>query len=106
MGLLSLLFKDPMTNRVTNRLLGYIGFSVLSCNFLGAFLGNKFFKIWITPLSWLGYIFFVDYIVFRIKGKSLFSQNKEGFLLLWIFSCPLWLIFEYYNLLLESWTYI
>jgi len=85
---------------------GYAGLCVMVLAFLGAYCENRFFQLWVTPICWVGYIFFVDHVVFRIQGRSLFLENKGGFLWMWVLSIPLWLVFEYYNLLLKSWEYV
>jgi hypothetical protein len=54
---------------------------------------------------WLGYILAVDGLVFMRKGTSLVSRSKTGFLLLFVFSIPLWWLFELFNTVLQNWHY-
>jgi len=54
---------------------------------------------------WLGYILAIDGLVFMRKGTSLVSRSKTGFLLLFVFSIPLWWLFELFNTVLQNWHY-
>ncbi len=57
-------------------------------------------------IVWFGYIFFIDSLVYRIKGKSLISSYKKEFLFMVLLSAPFWLIFEFYNVFTHSWFYV
>jgi hypothetical protein len=64
------------------------------------------FWTWHTPLSWTGYIFFVDGVVWLRSRRSWLTTARAEFLFLAVMSVPLWLIFEGYNLLIENWYYV
>ena len=55
---------------------------------------------------WWSYIFFVDGLVFWIKGSSLFSRLRGKIFLLIFFSFLFWLFFEILNLRIANWYYI
>lgn len=70
------------------------------------FTGNSFMARWMTPFCWTGYIFFIDFLIFRKKGNSLISRSLSGFLVLCFLSILTWYIFEFYNLFIKNWQYI
>ena len=73
---------------------------------LVAILDIALLEIWVTPFAWYGYIFFVDWLVFKRKGSSLIlTETKEFFIMLPI-SILLWCIFELHNLACNNWEYI
>ena len=55
---------------------------------------------------WWSYIFAADFAVFLLRGKSLLRDRPREFLVLWIWSVPLWLLFEMVNLRIENWYYV
>jgi len=55
---------------------------------------------------WLGYILVVDGLTFRRTGSSLLSQSPARFGLLFVFSIPLWWLFEVANRFLDNWRYV
>jgi hypothetical protein len=59
----------------------------------------------LTPIAWTGYILFVDGLNLRIRGESLIRSRPREFLLMLPWSVSCWLVFELYNLHLESWMY-
>lgn len=54
---------------------------------------------------WLGYILAVDGITVVRAGSSLLTRNRGRFALLFLFSIPLWWIFEFANRYLQNWHY-
>jgi hypothetical protein len=54
---------------------------------------------------WLGYILVVDGLVFKRKGTSLLRRSLKGFILLFVFSIPVWWLFELFNSVLQNWQY-
>lgn len=61
---------------------------------------------WFYPIIWWLYIFFLDRLVYKLKGNSLFiSRHFEGIILAF-WSIFFWLIFEALNIYLKDWTYI
>lgn len=70
---------------------------------------------WFGPLAvsafsffplWLGYILTVDGFTLRRTGTSLIARDGRRFLLLFVFSIPLWWLFEFANQYLQNWTYL
>ena len=55
---------------------------------------------------WWSYIFAADFAVFLLRGKSLLRDCPGEFLVLCIWSVPLWLLFEIVNLRIENWYYV
>jgi hypothetical protein len=55
---------------------------------------------------WLGYSLTVDGIVCKRKGTSLFTKDRKEYILLFIFSIPVWWIFEGLNLRTQNWHYL
>ena len=55
---------------------------------------------------WLGYIFFVDALVWRCAGNSLWSHSRKNFVLLFVVSAPVWWLFELINLRTGNWEYL
>jgi hypothetical protein len=55
---------------------------------------------------WWSYIFFADFVVFKLRGKSLLSDRRWEFVVLWFWSIPAWIIFEVFNRRMENWYYV
>ncbi len=58
------------------------------------------------PLIWLGFILFVDSLVYRFRGSSLIKNNFRDFLGLFVISFLLWIIFELIANCVQVWNYI
>lgn len=78
---------------------------ILASEFL---LWRKFYwvEVYFTPLAWSGYIILIDAAVRRLTGRSRISDSPVQFAWLALWSIPLWLIFEAYNLHLQNWVYL
>jgi hypothetical protein len=61
--------------------------------------------IYFTPIMWTCYILLVDAAVLAIRGHSFVHDQPRGLVALSLFSIPLWMVFEAYNLRLENWVY-
>jgi hypothetical protein len=61
---------------------------------------------WNTPIGWTGFIVFADGVVFGKRGTSWMRSAPREFAFLALFSIPLWLIFEFFNLFLDNWHYV
>jgi len=72
----------------------------------GMFAGIEPFFTFHIPIVWTGYILFVDGIVWRHRADSWLQSAPAEFLFLAVFSIPLWLIFEFYNLFIQNWHYV
>ena len=55
---------------------------------------------------WLGYILFVDALVCRRTGASLWRRSRRGFILLFMLSAPAWWLFEAINARTCNWEYL
>ena len=62
-------------------------------------------SIWATPLCWLGYVMFLDAVIFKLKGNSLLCNRRWEFYIQMPLSIAFWLLFEFYNLHLVNWEY-
>ena len=62
-------------------------------------------SVYFTPIVWTGYILLADGLVASLKGESRLSRAPGQFAALALWSVPLWLIFEAYNLRLQNWRY-
>ncbi|SHJ84423.1 hypothetical protein SAMN05444280_1348 [Tangfeifania diversioriginum] len=95
-----------MRNRQRNYPLhGWLGLLLAAIFwFLNWYLEGVRTHLTFFPL-WLGYILAIDGLVFMRKGTSLVNRSKTGFLLLFIFSIPLWWLFELFNTVLQNWHY-
>ena len=51
---------------------------------------------------WTGFILFADAIVWRARGDSWIRSAPREFALLALASIPLWLVFEFYNLVIRQ----
>lgn len=63
-------------------------------------------NVYFTPIAWSAYLMIADGMVFATSGHSRLRDAPGQFFLTALFSIPLWLIFEAYNLRLENWTYV
>ena len=70
------------------------------------FLPAPWVKTFFTPFVWTGYVFLADGLVESLGAKSFLRHSPREFLSLALWSIPLWLIFEGYNLRLDNWTYV
>jgi len=55
---------------------------------------------------WLGYILAVDGLTMRRVGTSLIARDRRRFASLFVFSIPLWWLFELANRFLDNWRYL
>lgn len=62
-------------------------------------------SVWATPLCWLGYVMFLDAVIFKLKGNSLLCNRRRDFYIQIPLSIIFWLLFELYNLHLANWEY-
>ena len=61
---------------------------------------NSFFPLW------LGYVLTADGLVFLLTGTSLLTRSWMKFVWLFVFSAPVWWLFEAANRFLGNWQYI
>jgi len=70
------------------------------------FRGVEPFATYFTPIAWSSYILIADAAVLAITGRSRLHDAPLTLARMALFSIPLWLIFEAYNLRLRNWAYI
>lgn len=58
------------------------------------------------PIVWFGYIFFIDAIIYKLKGSSLISKRPWQFIGLVLVSALFWDLFEFINYAVNNWTYV
>lgn len=68
---------------------------------------------WVEPFRsaaytflWWPFILAVDACVYRLRGQSMLHDRPREFLLLTLWSTPVWLLFEALNLHLHNWWYV
>ena len=85
--------------------LGWLGLAVIVAAEILLFLRTPGVTVFFTPIAWTGYLLLIRALVESLGGESrLLSLPKALALAIW--SVPLWLIFEAYNLRLKNWTYV
>lgn len=55
---------------------------------------------------WWSYIFAADFAVCQLRGTSLLRDRPKEFLVLSLWSTPMWMLFEVVNLRLQNWYYV
>jgi len=85
---------------------GYIGLFTLLIAEVLMFLGVEPFKSFFYLFAWYGYIFFIDSVIFKLKGSSLLASRPREFFLMLPWSTLVWLVFEVYNLFIQNWHYL
>jgi len=71
-----------------------------------AWLGPKPFSSYTFLPLCLGYILTVDGLTARRTGTSPLTRSGRRFVLLFVFSLPLWWLFEFANQFLGNWRYV
>ncbi len=85
---------------------GWIGLALISLFWcLNWFLDGTRTHWGFFPL-WLGYSLTVDALVFRKKGRSLFTRTPGVWIGLFGVSAPAWWLFELINLRTRNWIYL
>jgi hypothetical protein len=85
---------------------GWLGLAALVAATALMLRGIEPVATWFTPIAWTAYIFLADAAVYAIAGHSRLRDSPGQFMLLWVLSVPLWLVFEAYNLRLANWVYV
>ncbi len=88
------------------RLYGYFGLLLIILAEINFYFVVQPFALWYMSIIWIGYILFIDSIVYKLKKKSLLSSYTKEFAFMCILSIPFWLIFEFYRILTNSWIYV
>lgn len=87
-------------------LYGYAGLFILLVGEMLLFRGVRPVINYFTPLAWTGYILAVDAAIYSLRGRSLLRTTPKEFALMALWSIPIWVLFEAYNLHMNNWTYL
>ncbi|MFQ5818085.1 MAG: hypothetical protein ACE5H2_09065 [Terriglobia bacterium] len=87
-------------------LYGIVGIVVLLVGEILLFRGVRPVVNYFTPLAWTGYILAVDAAIYSLRGRSLLRTTPKEFTLMALWSIPIWVLFEGYNLHLANWHYL
>ena len=82
-----------------------IGAILIAVSWFAAWTQYLPFSNYYFPPLWIGYILFVNGLCQYFYRDSLIQRMGWWFLLLFIFSVPLWWFFEYLNDIVENWHY-
>lgn len=85
---------------------GYVAGASLVVSEILMFLRVEPFLTWFTPIQWTGYIFLLDALLVRFRGKGYIFHRTAEFLYMAVVSVAVWFLFEAYNLYLQNWKYI
>ncbi|MBI2948715.1 MAG: hypothetical protein HYY23_13830 [Verrucomicrobia bacterium] len=95
-----------MAARPAEKLHGLIGLIMIAVLWpLNWFLPGLRTAYLFFPL-WLGYILFVDALVLKRSGTSLYTRSRAEFWALFVVSAPAWWLFEVINWRTKNWEYL
>jgi hypothetical protein len=84
---------------------GYAGIMILVAAEILLLLDFRPVSSFFTPIVWTGYILLADaWLALKRQGAFIQSWNAR-FPALCVYSILFWVIFEYYNLILQNWYY-
>ncbi|MBU0530286.1 MAG: hypothetical protein KKC05_01305, partial [Nanoarchaeota archaeon] len=63
------------------------------------------FSQWYFPIIWFGYIFFIDALVYKLRGKSLIYNRPKTFIFMLLLSAAVWWMFEGIGWMIGNWYY-
>jgi hypothetical protein len=85
----------------------WIGLGIMAISEAGMLARLEPFWSWHTPIAWTGYIFFVDGLIWKIRGESPLVNDRAEMVFVALVSVPLWIVFELYNKhTLSNWYYV
>ena len=84
----------------------WVGLALVTVSWWVAWFGPAPFSEHTFFPLWLGYILAVDGLTMRRAGTSLFARDRRRFASLFLFSIPLWWLFEFANRYLDNWRYL
>ncbi|MFP3867428.1 MAG: hypothetical protein ACLFUU_04585 [Desulfobacteraceae bacterium] len=85
--------------------LGSVGAITLVVASWGLARGLEPFASWFYSFAWWSYILLIDWLIYRLQGRSLLVNRLPDFWALLPASITCWLIFEAFNLSLGNWHY-
>jgi hypothetical protein len=85
----------------------WAGLAAIAISEAGMLATVEPFWSWHTPIAWTGYIYFVDGLIWRIRGDSPIRNARAEMAFVALVSVPLWILFELYNkYTLHNWHYV
>jgi hypothetical protein len=66
----------------------------------------EIFTLYYFPFIWLGFVLFIDGLVYRFRGNSLLKNNFKRFAGLFVISFLIWVLFEVITNCIQVWNYI
>lgn len=98
--------EAPMIHKRRALIQGLLALTILLFSSVGMLLRLEPFASWYYALAWWPFILLIDALVLGRQGHSLLWRNPKEFILLALFSVPVWLLFEAANLALQNWYYV
>lgn len=87
------------------RAYGIIGLLMLAFAQINFILRIEPFAQWYFPIIWFGYIFFIDALVYKLRGHSLIYNRPKAFIFMLILSAVVWWMFETIGWVIGNWYY-
>lgn len=84
---------------------GILGMLMIAFAQINFFLKIQPFANWYFPIIWFGYIFLIDSMVYRLRGRSLIYNRPKTFLLMLPVSSLIWWLFEGLGFIIGNWYY-
>jgi hypothetical protein len=84
---------------------GIIALLIIAAGWVTAWLPSHPLSAASFVLLWVGFIFAVDSLVWLRRGASLWQSRPRKFLQLFVFSVPVWWLFEALNARVQNWSY-
>jgi hypothetical protein len=85
----------------------WLGLAIMAVSEAAMLAHVEPFWSWHTPIAWTGYIFFVDGVIWKIRGESPIVNDRAEMVFIALASVPLWVVFEIYNkYALKNWHYV
>lgn len=98
--------REPNLPRPAFPLHGWIGLILVCVFWTINWAGTGLRTHWAFFPLWLGYCLLIDGLVRLRTGTSLVTRSPRQYVGLFLFSAPLWWIFELLNLRTQNWVYL
>jgi hypothetical protein len=82
------------------------GLPLIAVSWFLAWTHTSPIAVYYFPPLWLGYILLTNGLCELVFRDSLIRRMRWNFLLLFVFSIPLWWFFEYLNAIVQNWYYV
>ena len=82
---------------------GLVGILLIVFVEINFFLKIQPFANWYFPIVWLGYIFIIDALIYKLRKNSLITNHPLQFIGILFLSIPFWHVFEFLNLFFLNW---